>query len=150
MFLCAQDTGRLTKEQIERMVADAEKYKEEDEKHQERVGAKGKLEQYAYGLKTTIDDPKMKDKISGEDRDTVEKAVKEAQEWLAAHDSAEKEEFESKQKEVEGICQPIIMKLYQGAGGAPGGMPGGMPDFGGADGGAEQQPASGPKVEEVD
>lgn len=42
------------------------------------------------------------------------------------------------------------MKLYQGAGGAPGGMPGGMPDFGGADGGAEQQPASGPKVEEVD
>ena len=83
------------------MVADAEKYKEEDEKHQERVG---KLEQYAYGLKTTIDDPKMKDKISGEDRDTVEKAVKEAQEWLAAHDSAEKEEFESKQKEVEGVC----------------------------------------------
>lgn len=97
------DTGRLTKEQIERMVADAEKYKEEDEKHQARVGAKGKLEQYAYGLKTTIDDPKMKDKISGEDRDTIEKIVKDTQDWLSSHESAEKEEFEAKQKEVEGV-----------------------------------------------
>jgi len=146
------DTGRLTKEQIERMVADAEKYKAEDEAHQAKVGAKGKFEQYAYGLRTTIDDPKMKDKISSEDRATVESAVKDAQSWLSSHDSAEKEEFEAKQKELEGVCQPIIMKLYQGAGGAPGGMPGGMPDFGGADGGAggDAAPASGPKVEEVD
>jgi heat shock protein 1/8 len=94
----------------------------------------------------------MKDKISSDDRATVENAVKDAQSWLSSHESAEKEEFESKQKELEGVCQPIIMKLYQGAGGAPGGMPGmgGMPDFGGADGGAEAPPAAGPKVEEVD
>jgi L1 cell adhesion molecule like protein len=124
------DTGRLTKEQIERMVADAEKYKDDDEKHQARVGAKGKFEQYAYGLRTTIDDPKMKDKIDASDRETVEKAVKEAQQWLESNDAAEKEEYESKQKELEGICQPIVMKLYSEAGGAPGGMPGGMPDFG--------------------
>lgn len=146
------DTGRLTKEQIERMVADAEKYKDEDEKHQARVSAKGKLEQYAYGLRTTIDDPKMKDKISSSDRETVEKAIKETTSWLESNDRAEKEEYENKQKELEGQCQPIIMKLYQGAGGAPGGMPGGMPDFGGEDGGAAPSggASAGPKVEEVD
>jgi len=133
------------------MVADAEKFKAEDEKHASRVGAKGKLEQYIYGLRTTIDDPKMKDKVSGEDRETVEKAIKEAQSWLESHDSAEKEEFEAKQKEVEGTCQPIVMKIYAGAGGAPGGMP----DFGGAgaggdDSGASAGASAGPKVEEVD
>jgi L1 cell adhesion molecule like protein len=140
------DTGRLTKEQIDRMVADAEKYKEEDEKHQARVGAKSKLEQYAYGLRTTIDDPKVKDKISSSDRDTVEKAVKDAQDWLAAHDAADKEEYEAKQKDLEAVCQPIIMKLSQ-QGGTGGG---GMDD----DAGASQQQsggsAAGPKVEEVD
>jgi heat shock protein 1/8 len=144
----------LTKEQIEKMVADAEKYKDDDDKHQKRVGAKGKLEQYAYGLRTTIDDPKMKDKVSSTDRETIEKAVKETQSWLESHDSAEAEEYEAKQKELEGQCQPIIMQIYQSAGGAPGGMPGagGMPDFGGADGGAAPSSGSsaGPKVEEVD
>jgi len=145
------DTGRLTKEQIERMVADAEKFKEEDDKHAARVSAKGKLEQYVYGLRTTIDDPKMKDKVSSEDRDTIEKQVKETQDWLAANEAADKDTFEAKMKEVEGICQPIVMKIYQSAGGAPGGA-GGMPDFGGADGGADSGAASsaGPKVEEVD
>ena len=146
------DTGRLTKEQIEKMVADAEKYKDDDEKHAQRVGAKAKLEQYVYGLRTTIDDPKMKDKVSDSDREAVEKAIKEAQSWLESHESAEKEEFESKQKEVEGVCQPIIMKIYQSGGGAPGGM-GGMPDFGGEDAGASSagsQNTAGPRVEEVD
>jgi len=144
------DTGRLTKEQIEKMVADAERYKDDDEKHQQRVGAKGKLEQYVYGLKTTIDDPKMKDKVSGGDRETIEKSIKDAQSWLESHESAEKEEFESKQKEVEGVCQPIIMKIYQSSGGAPGGA-GGMPDFGGEEAAPSSGGSSaGPKVEEVD
>jgi len=142
------DTGRLTKEQIERMVAEAEKFKEEDERHAARISAKGKLEQYAYGLRTTIDDPKMKDKISSDDRETIEKAIKETQSWLESHESATKEEFESKQKELESQCQPIVMKLYQSGGGAPGGMP----DFGGDE--APQQSSggssAGPKVEEVD
>jgi len=143
------DTGRLTKEQIEKMVADAEKYKDDDEKHQQRVQAKGKLEQYVYGLRTTIDDPKMKDKVTGSDRDTVEKAIKDTQSWLESHDSAEKEEYESKQKEVEGICQPVMMKIYQAGGGAPGA--GGMPDFGGEEAAPSSSgSSSGPKVEEVD
>jgi len=146
------DTGRLTKEQIERMVSDAEKYKAEDEKHQARMSAKNKLEQYAYGLKTTIDDPKLKDKVTASDRSAIETAVKDIQTWLSSNEHADQEEYEKKQKELEGTCQPIIMKLYQ-AGGAPGGAPGGMPDFGGdASGGAggSSGGSSGPKVEEVD
>lgn len=152
----SNDTGRLTKEQIERMVSEAEKFKEDDKRHQDRVAAKNKLEQYIYGLRTTIDDAKVKDKIDSGDRSAIETAVKDAQSWLDSHESADKEEFEQKQKEVEAIAQPIIMKIYQaggGAGGMPGGM-GGMPDFGGA----ADEPASsgssgassGPKVEEVD
>jgi len=152
----SNDTGRLTKEQIERMVSEAEKFKEDDKRHQDRVAAKNKLEQYIYGLRTTIDDAKVKDKIDSGDRSAIETAVKDAQSWLDSHESADKEEFEQKQKEVEAIAQPIIMKIYQaggGAGGMPGGM-GGMPDFGAA----ADEPASsgssgassGPKVEEVD
>ena len=85
---------------------------------------------------------------------------------MESNENASTEEFESRQKELEGIAQPIIMKLYQdgGAGGMPGGMPGGMggmPDMGdfggaagggggGARGGASSGGSSGPKVEEVD
>jgi len=92
MDMCACDCA------INSQVADAEKYKEEDEKHQAKVGAKGKLEQYVYGLRTTIDDPKLKDKLTDDDRSTIEKAMKDAQEWLSSHEGAEKEEYESKQK----------------------------------------------------
>lgn len=94
---------------------------DDDEKHQKRVGAKGKLEQYAYGLRSTIDDPKTKDKVSPSDRETIEKAVKETQSWLESNESADAEVFEAKQKELEGVCQPIIMQIYSAGGGAPGG-----------------------------
>jgi len=149
------DTGRLTKEQIERMVADAEKFKAEDQKHAETVSAKNKLEQYAYGLRTSISDEKLKDKISATDRETLEALIKSTQSWLDSHDGASKDEYEAKQKEVEGAAQPIMMKIYQ-AGGAPGGAGGGMPDFGqGGSAGAthddgDKPASSGPKVEEVD
>jgi L1 cell adhesion molecule like protein len=151
------DTGRLTKEQIDRMVADAEKFREEDKKQADRIAAKNKLEQYAYGLKSTINDEKTKDKISDSDRSTLESAINDTTKWVETNENASTEEFEAKQKELEGTAQPIIMKIYQ-AGGAPGGM-GGMPDmgdFGGAAGaGAGAGPStggssSGPKVEEVD
>lgn len=147
------DTGRLTKEQIERMVADAERFKAEDEKHAQRVSAKNKLEQYIYGLRTTVSDEKLKDKVSGDDRSTIEKLIKDTQSWLDGNDSASSDEYEAKQKEVEGTAQPIMMKIYQ-AGGAPG--VGGMPDFGGEGAGdnegasASAGSSSGPKVEEVD
>jgi len=147
------DTGRLSKEQIERMVADAEKFKADDEKHAERVSAKNHLESYIYNMRNTLSDAKFKDKLESNDRDKIDQALKDALKWLESNDAAGKDEFEAKQKELEGVCNPIITKLYQGAGGAPGGMP----DFGGA-GGEEQAGGgasagaapSGPKVEEVD
>jgi len=152
------DTGRLSKEQIERMVADAEKFKAEDEKHAERVSAKNHLESYCYNMRNTLNDEKFKDKIDSSDRDKIDQALKDAIKWTEQNDQAGKDEFEAKQKELEAVCNPIVSKLYQGAGGGPGG-PGGMPDFGGAGGGGGDEhsgdggpsaSSSGPKVEEVD
>jgi len=145
------DTGRLTKEQIERMVQDAERYKEEDQKQQERVTAKSKLEQYTHGLRTTLNEGTTKDKLSGDDRSTLEGLIKDTQSWLDQNDSASASEFESKMQEVEGKAQPIMMKIYQG--GANPGAAGAAPDFGGASAGGASSSgaaASGPTVEEVD
>merc|ERR1711879_147321 len=111
------DKGRLSKEEIERMVNDAEKFKDEDNK--------------------------QKDKISADDKKLIADKCDDAIKWLDANQLAEVEEFQEKQKEVEAVCNPIITKLYQSAGGAPGGMPG----AGGAPSGGS---GSGPTIEEVD
>jgi len=98
---------------------------------------------------------RLKEKISDEDKATIEKNISETTKWVESNENASTDEFEHKQKELESACQPIIMKLYQ-AGGGPGGAPGGMPDFGGAQGGGAGPSTStggssaGPKVEEVD
>jgi len=147
------DKGRLSKEEIERMVNDAEKFKAEDDKQKDRVSAKNELESYCFNMKTTLDDEKIKDKISEDDMKTITDKCDEAIKWLDANQLAEIDEFKDKQKEVEGVCNPIITKLYQ-AGGMPEGMPdmggmgGGMPGAGGpAPGGAG---GAGPTIEEVD
>jgi len=145
------DKGRLSKEEIERMVQDAEKYKTEDEGQRERVTAKNNLESYVFNIKQTAEDEKLKDKISEEDKKKILDKCNETIHWLDANQTAEKEEFEHQLKEIEGVCSPIISKLYsQGAGGAPGGMPGGFP--GGAPGGGAPTGgnAGGPTIEEVD
>ncbi|XP_023224332.1 heat shock 70 kDa protein cognate 4 [Centruroides sculpturatus] len=144
------DKGRLSKEEIERMVKDAEKYKDEDDKQKGRISAKNSLESYAFNMKSTVEDEKLKDKISEDDKKKLLEKVEETIKWLDTNQLAEKEEFEHKQKELEGFCNPIITKLYQ-AGGMPGGMPGGFP--GGAPGGAAGPTSgggSGPTIEEVD
>eukprot|EP00897_Mesotaenium_endlicherianum_P005415 jgi/Mesen1/4901/ME000244S04084 len=111
------DKGRLTQEDIERMVQEAEEFAEEDKKVKERVDARNSLETYVYNMKNTISDKdKLGDKIEAEDKETVETAVKEALEWLDDNQSAEKEDYDEKLKEVEGVCNPIISKLYQKAG----------------------------------
>merc|ERR1711954_537254 len=94
-------------------------------------------ESYCFNMKTTIEDEKVKDKISDSDKKAIGDKCDEAIKWLDANQLAEVEEFNDKQKEVEGVCNPIITKLYQGAGGMPdmGGMPGGMPGAGAAPGG---------------
>jgi len=147
------DKGRLTKDEIERMVQEAEKYKEDDEKQKERIKAKNELESFAFNLKQTCEDEKLKDKIPAEDREKLEEKVKETLAWLDGNQMAEAEEFQHKQKELEQLSAPIMTKMYQSAGG-PGGMPpgfggeGGMPGAGAA--GAAPGAGKGPTIEEVD
>jgi heat shock protein 1/8 len=134
------DKGRLSKEEIERMLAEAEKYKEEDEAEASRIQAKNGLESYAYNLRNTMNDPKVGDKIPGDDKEKLKKAIDETVEWLDNNTTATKDEFESQQKELESVANPIINSMYGAAGGAPGGPPGA---------GAPPE-ASAPDVEEVD
>jgi len=136
------DKGRLSKEEIERMVNDADKYREEDEKQRERVSAKNSLESYCFNMKQTIEDEKVKDKIPESDRQAVIDKCSETISWLDANQLAEKDEFDHKLKEIEEICKPVVTKLYSGAGGtgAAGGA-GGVPPRGGP---------GGPTIEEVD
>ena len=108
------------------MTADAEKYAKEDAAFKEKVEAKNGLENYCYSMKNTLGDDKLKDKLSDDDKEKATKAIDDALAWLESNQLAEKEEFEHKQKEVEGICTPIMQSLYS-QGGAPGGGMGGMP-----------------------
>lgn len=144
-IVITNDKGRLSKEEIERMLADAEKYKEEDEAEAGRIQAKNGLESYAYSLKNTVSDPKVEEKLSSEDKSTLTEAVDKTVAWIDENQTASKEEYESQQKELEGIANPVMMKIYGGEGGAPGGMPGAAP--GGAPGAGGDD---GPTVEEVD
>jgi len=147
------DKGRLSKEDIERMVNEAEKFKEEDDKQKEIISAKNGLESYCFNMKTTIEDEKLKDKISDDDRQKINDKCEEAIKWLDANQLAEVEEFNEKQKEVEAVCNPIMTKLYQeaGAGGMPGGMPGGMSGgMPGGPGAGSGSSGAGPTIEEVD
>ena len=138
------DKGRLSKEEIEKMVTDAEKFKADDEKQKERISAKNGLESYCFNMKTTIDDDNLKDKISDDDKKKIGDKCDEAIKWLDSNQLAEVDEFKDKQREVEAVCNPIITKLYAAAGGMP---PGGMPGAGGAPTGGS---GAGPTIEEVD
>jgi L1 cell adhesion molecule like protein len=140
------DKGRLSKEDIEKMVHDAEKYKNEDEEVKKKVDAKNGLENYAYNMRNTIKDEKISGQLSSEDKQKLEKAVNDAISWLDANQLAEVDEFEDKQKELENVCNPIISRMYQGgAGGGAGPTP-----SGGYGGGANAGAGAGPTIEEVD
>ncbi|KAM3872009.1 heat shock 70 kDa protein 1-like [Diretmus argenteus] len=132
------DKGRLSKEEIERMVNEAEKYKSEDEHQREKVTAKNSLESYAYNMKSTVEDENLKGKISEDDKKKVIEKCNQVISWLDSNQQAEKEEYEHQQKELEKLCNPIVSKLYQGP--SPTGS-------GGSPGGAS---AKGPTIEEVD
>merc|ERR1711959_306129 len=135
------DKDRLTESDIERMVKEAEKYAAEDDAMKEKVEARNQLENYAYSMRNSISDPKLQGKLDGADKETIERAVTEVTEWLDANASAEKGELDAKQKELEGICNPIMMKIHSDAA-QHGGMPGGgAGDNGGGDG---------PSIDEVD
>ena len=135
------EKGRLPQEDIERMVSEAERFKQDDEAVKETITAKNALENYAYSLRNTTQDDNLKGKFGPGDLEKLSQAIDETIKWLDANQTAAKGDFEAKQKELEGIAMPIMTKLY-GAGGA-GDVPGGYPGTGA---GGE----SGPTVEEVD
>ena len=121
------DKGRLSKEEVEKMVQDAEKFKEEDERNAAKIEAKSKLENYCYSLKNSVNDEKLKDKISSGDKETITNNADETIKWLEDNQSADVDDYDKKQKELESVCSPIMMKVYQETAPAAGGMPGGMP-----------------------
>merc|ERR1711972_1100236 len=109
------DKGRLSKEEIEKMVSDAEKYRAEDEKNKERIEARNSLENFAYTMRNTVSDEKAKTALSDDEKKTVEDASKKTIDWLGQTQDAEKTEYERRLKELESICNPIVSKLYSGA-----------------------------------
>jgi heat shock 70kDa protein 1/2/6/8 len=118
-IVITNDKGRLSKEQIEKMVADSEKYKAEDDAAKAKIESRNALENYCYTLRNTLSEEKVKDKISEDDKAAIEAKVTEVLSWMEENENAEGEEYEAKQKEVESIATPIITKMY--GGGGPGG-----------------------------
>jgi len=121
------DKGRLSKEDIERLVKEAEKFKDEDEQVRQRVEAKNSLEQLCYGYRQTLNEEKLKDKFSDDEKKMLNEKTDEALKWANEHPAASKEEFDAKVKELEAVFNPIMMRVYQAAGGMPG--QGGMPNM---------------------
>merc|ERR1711899_238703 len=114
------DQNRLTPEDIEQMIKDAEMFADEDKKLKERVEARNELKSYAYSLKNQINDKeKLGAKITDEDKEKIEEAVNEKISWLEENQEADGEDFKAQKKELEEIVQPIIAKLYQQGGGPP-------------------------------
>eukprot|EP00618_Florenciella_parvula_P031897 CAMPEP_0119542776 /NCGR_PEP_ID=MMETSP1344-20130328/53765_1 /TAXON_ID=236787 /ORGANISM="Florenciella parvula, Strain CCMP2471" /LENGTH=658 /DNA_ID=CAMNT_0007587033 /DNA_START=26 /DNA_END=2002 /DNA_ORIENTATION=+ len=117
------EKGRLSEEDIERMVQEAEEFAEEDKKVKARIDSKNGLEGYLYNLKNTLEDDEkgLADKLSEEDKEELDNTINEALDWLDENPEAEAEEFDEKQKEVEQVANPIMRELYQSAGGPGGG-----------------------------
>lgn len=130
------EKGRLSQADIDRMVEAAEQFKSEDEANKARVEAKNGLENYCYSLRNSMQEEGLKDKFTSSDKASLEAKIKETLDWFEKNQTAEKEEFDHHQKELEAIANPIMMKIY-GSSGAPGAAP-------------AAEPAGGPSVEEVD
>jgi L1 cell adhesion molecule like protein len=145
------DKGRLSAEDIEKMVNDAEKYKEEDERNKQRVNAKNELETYVYSMKQTMGEERVKEKLGEEDVATINEHVSNTLDWLDTHPAEDADSYQSKTKALQEVINPFMSKIYdQGAPGATDGTP--MDTEGGSEfpepgAGASSTEAS---VEEVD
>ena len=135
------DKGRLSKEEIERMVQEAERYSEDDKKVKESVQARNDLENYCFQVRSSIKEAKVAEQLSEGDRNEIERQVENTISWLDAHDKGDKEDFDRQKKELEAKVSPILSKLYGAAGGSNGSGPA-------ASGNYEHH--DGPTVEEVD
>ena len=137
------NNGRLTKEEIDKMVKEAERYKSEDDLLKKKIEAKNTLENYAYSVRNSLNDENLKSKFQDNERNKLMQEVDQVTKWLETNPNAETQEYESRQKKLEDMFNPIMTKIYQqGAGGSQPGMPG----FG--NGTADQ--GNKPKVDEVD
>ena len=151
------DKGRLSKEEIDKLVRDAENMKEQDEMMKKKVEAKNNLEHYIYQIKSTVNEDALKDKISADDKKKVEDAANAAESWLSSNRNASTAELDNKRKELENLFNPISAKLYGGAG-AQGGPGGFNPNFAGGQGGpgahgpsgGHSASGAGPNVADVD
>nr|ANA11232.1 heat shock protein 70 [Dastarcus helophoroides] len=111
------DKGRLTKAQIEKMVSEAEKYKEMDQQMRAAVAARNDLETYAYQIKNMADDPTLARSITEQEKVTLRSACNDALQWIHYHPNATEQEYCNKQRQIESVCKPIAMRLYNAAAG---------------------------------
>jgi L1 cell adhesion molecule like protein len=139
------DKGRLSKDEIENMVKEAEKYKEEDQKNKDRIDAKNDLENYLYNIKNNVLEKEGLN-IPDTEKQNMKDLVASTLQWLESNQLAEKEEFEHKKEEVSKVVTPVIAKMYQSTPEAAGGMP----DMAGMQGMNMPPPSGGPKIDEVD
>ena len=148
-IVITNDKGRLSKDEIDKLVRDAEKYKQQDEETKKKVEAKNGLENYCYSIRNTLKDEKLQDKISSDEKSQVESAIEETLKWVETTQNASAEEYESKQKNLENIFNPIVTKLYNSGNASSGGYDAGSgrnaynPGFSG-------NSNTGAKVDEVD
>jgi L1 cell adhesion molecule like protein len=141
------ETGRMTKEQIEEMIKEAEKYKDEDEKQKQRVEAKNSLENYLFNMKNTMNDTNTK--IDDADKKTILDIVDEKTKWIDNNMTASKEEYEDILKEVQEIINPMVSKMYASPDGGGGGG-GGADNNVNVDASNGDMPNAEPTIEEID
>lgn len=137
------EKGRLSEEEIERMVKEAEDFAEEDAKEKAKIQSRNDLEAYLYNLKNSINDT-LEGKLSEDDKSTLSTAIDDGLDWLESNPVAEKDSYDAKQKEVEGVANPILKKAYESAAGS---VAQGDDDFLGDD---VDGVNDGPTVEEMD
>jgi len=113
------DKGRLTEEQIQKMIQEAEEFADEDKKTKERIDAKNAMENYLHSMTSAVEGS-LKDKLDDDEKEEITEAVRDGQSWMAENSDADAEDIKEKQKEIESVCAPIVSKHY-GAGGMGGG-----------------------------
>jgi heat shock protein 5 len=120
-IVITNDSGRLSKDEIEKMLREAEQFAEQDKKTKERIDAKNSLENYIYSMKNTVEDKEkgIGDKLSTEEKETITNAIKEHQDWLNANPETEKEDYETHLKDLQKTCDPIVARVYKQSGGGP-------------------------------
>ena len=124
-IVVTNDSGRLSKEEIEKMLKEAKEFEEQDKQVKEKIDARNSLENYIYSMKNTVEDKEkgLGNKLSESEKDTITSAIKEHQDWLNANQEAEKEDFETHLKDLQKVCDPIIGRIYKEAGAQPGAGP---------------------------